>query len=73
MCGRFTLQTPLKDVVKLFELAQLELSFGTRFNIAPVASMIADPSHRAVSSPANDTPQCLEPAVAGKTQGSLFD
>lgn len=39
----------------------------------PAASMIAYPSHRAVNSPANDTPQCLEPAAAGKTQGSLFE
>src|SRR3954469_17967607 len=38
MCGRFTLRTPLKDVVELFELAHYspsEPGEWARFNIAP--------------------------------------
>lgn len=38
MCGRFTLRTPLKDVVELFELAhysQPQPGEWARFNIAP--------------------------------------
>jgi putative SOS response-associated peptidase YedK len=39
MCGRFTLRTPMKDVVRLFELAHYDDAqtgqFKERFNIAP--------------------------------------
>ena len=45
MCGRFTLRTPLKDVVELFDLAPTELDGATstsaRYNIAPSQAVAA--------------------------------
>jgi putative SOS response-associated peptidase YedK len=39
----------------------------------PSGNMTIGPVSRAVNSPRNDSPACIEPAVAEKTQGSLFD
>jgi len=50
MCGRFTLRTPLKDVLKLFDLdADLSFDLPARFNIAPsqrIAAVRLDESGR---------------------------
>ena len=39
----------------------------------PADRMTAYPVSRVVNSPHIDGPACIEPAVPGKTQGSLFD
>ena len=50
MCGRFTLRTPLKDVLRLFDLdADLSFDLPARFNIAPsqrIAAVRLDESGR---------------------------
>lgn len=41
MCGRFTLYSPLQEIVTRFSIEQAELDFSPRYNIAPSQKVLA--------------------------------
>ncbi len=70
MCGRFTLRTPPKDLVEIFQLLRTP-ELAPRYNIAPTQpvavvrqeEMTAFPVSTLVNNPRNESPQCIEAAT----------
>ncbi|MBM4344196.1 MAG: SOS response-associated peptidase [Deltaproteobacteria bacterium] len=44
MCGRFTQKTPAADLAEAFDLAEIPVDFGPRYNIAPASQVLVVPN-----------------------------